>query len=54
MTSSENKTSIRKVLLWTVLGLILVASVLAGGWLFDHGGKFRTPAPAPESIENNK
>ena len=45
MTSSENKTRIGKVLLWTVLGLILIASVLAGGWLFDHGGKFRNPAP---------
>jgi hypothetical protein len=49
MTSSDHQSRSRKVLLWTVLGLILIASVLAGGWLFDHGGKFRNSAPASET-----
>jgi hypothetical protein len=46
MTSSDHQSRGRKILLWTVLALILIASVLAGGWLFDHGGKFRNPDPA--------
>lgn len=49
----------RPALWWTLIALMLLASVLAGGWLFEHGGKFRnpaseTPAPAadPEDIDH--
>lgn len=50
----------RKGLWWTLAALILVASVLAGGWLFEHDGKFKrteepaeAPAPAnPEEIDD--
>jgi len=50
----------RKGLWWTLAALVLVASVLVGGWLFEHGGKFKraeepaaAPAPAnPEEIDD--
>jgi hypothetical protein len=49
MTSLENKSRGRNVLLWTVLALVLVAGALACGRFITRGGGFRNPAPAPAS-----